>query len=60
VKKDGSLSFRLDGHSLRVNGVRQPAEIFQAFKDKYVGNAKVTYDLSGRWVPDRRGGQPAD
>lgn len=48
VKKDGSLSFRLDGHGLKVNGVRQPAEVFQAFKDKYVGSAKVTYDYSHR------------
>jgi hypothetical protein len=48
VKKDGSLSFRLDGHGLKVNGVRQPAEVFQAFKDKFVGSAKVTYDYSHR------------
>ncbi len=55
VKKDGSLSFRLDGHSLKVNGVRQPADVFQAFKDKYVGSAKVTFDYSHREGSTRSG-----
>jgi beta-lactamase regulating signal transducer with metallopeptidase domain len=46
IQGDGLLSFRLDGHVLKVNGVRQSAQVYQVFKDKYVKNVKSYYHYS--------------
>jgi bla regulator protein blaR1 len=46
IQREDSLSFRLNVHGLEVNGVRQSAEIYQAFKEKYINNLRNSYHYS--------------
>jgi bla regulator protein blaR1 len=40
IQSEDPLTFRLDIHELKVNGVQQPDEIYQAFKAKYFNGSK--------------------
>jgi hypothetical protein len=49
IQDDVKLIFSLDNVQLTVNGVKQPDEVFQAFKQKYIKHPgdHVTYERSG-------------
>ena len=49
IQSEDPLSFRLNVHGLWVNGVQQPAEVYQAFKEKYFTNSRNSfyYSLQG-------------
>jgi hypothetical protein len=49
IQSEDPLSFRLNVHGLWVNGVQQPTEIYQAFKEKYFTNSRNSfyYSLQG-------------
>jgi beta-lactamase regulating signal transducer with metallopeptidase domain len=46
IQSENPLSFRLNVHGLWVNGVQQPAEVYQAFKEKYINNLRNSYHYS--------------
>jgi beta-lactamase regulating signal transducer with metallopeptidase domain len=57
IQSEDHLSFRLDIHELKVNGVREPDEIYQAFKAKYFNNSKnfFRYNHNGGSVSSETG-----
>jgi hypothetical protein len=49
IADDVKLTFSLDNEQLTVNGVKQPDEVFQAFRQKYIKHAgdHFNYERSG-------------
>ncbi len=46
IQTENPLTFILNVHGLEVNGVQQPAEIYQVFKEKYINNFTNSYHYS--------------
>ena len=49
ITDDSKLTFSLDNEAMTVNGVKEPDEVFQAFKKKYIKHTgdHFTYERSG-------------
>ncbi len=49
ISDDVKLTFSLDNEALTVNGVKQPDEVFQAFRKKYIKHTgdHLSYERSG-------------
>jgi beta-lactamase regulating signal transducer with metallopeptidase domain len=46
IQSENPLSFKLNVHGLEVNGVQQPAALYQAFKEKFINSFKNSFHYS--------------